>query len=162
MALNAYMTITGQKQGAIHGSVIKTGHESTILVHSYDHEILSPRDPQSGLPTGKRESQPVTIVKEVDASSPQLITAVTNNETLTAVEIQFSQTAAGAATETLLYKVSLTNASIVSIQQSMGSNIDDPTENVLQEEVSLTYQKITWTWNDGGKTATDDWEAQVT
>jgi type VI secretion system secreted protein Hcp len=25
------------------------------------------------------------------------------------------------------------------------------------EEVSFTYQKITWTWNDGAITATDDW-----
>ena len=29
------------------------------------------------------------------------------------------------------------------------------------EEVSLTYQKIEWTWNDGGITAGDDWEARV-
>ena len=27
------------------------------------------------------------------------------------------------------------------------------------EEVSFTYQKIEWTWNDGGLMAGDDWEA---
>ena len=26
------------------------------------------------------------------------------------------------------------------------------------EEVSLTYQKIEWTWNEGGISASDDWE----
>jgi type VI secretion system secreted protein Hcp len=31
----------------------------------------------------------------------------------------------------------------------------------LQEEITLTYQKIQWTWNDGGVTASDDWEAPV-
>jgi len=158
MALNAYMTITGQKQGAIKGSVTQpAARANTILVHSYDHEIISPRDPQSGLPTGKRQSQPVTILKEVDPSSPQLLAALTGNEILTTVEIQFSQLVGTA--ETPVYKVTLTNASITSIQQSMGSNIDDPAEIVLHEEISFTYQKITWTWNDGGKTAVDDWEA---
>jgi type VI secretion system secreted protein Hcp len=27
------------------------------------------------------------------------------------------------------------------------------------EEWSFTYQKIEWTWLDGGITASDDWEA---
>ena len=27
--------------------------------------------------------------------------------------------------------------------------------------MALTYQKITWTWIDGGVTAEDDWEAPV-
>lgn len=25
----------------------------------------------------------------------------------------------------------------------------------------ITYEKIEWTWNDGGKTASDDWEART-
>ena len=28
-------------------------------------------------------------------------------------------------------------------------------------EIAFTYQKIEWTWNDGGIMATDDWEAPV-
>jgi type VI secretion system secreted protein Hcp len=31
----------------------------------------------------------------------------------------------------------------------------------LQEEITLTYQKIQWTWNDGGVTASDDWETPI-
>jgi type VI protein secretion system component Hcp len=29
------------------------------------------------------------------------------------------------------------------------------------EETKLTYQKIEWTWNDGGITATDSWAACI-
>jgi type VI secretion system secreted protein Hcp len=29
------------------------------------------------------------------------------------------------------------------------------------EEVAFTYQKIEWTWNDGGIMAMDDWEAPL-
>jgi hypothetical protein len=34
------------------------------------HEIVSPRDPQSGLPTGKRMHKPMVITKELDAAAP--------------------------------------------------------------------------------------------
>jgi type VI secretion system secreted protein Hcp len=44
----------------------------------------------------------------------------------------------------------LTNASI-------SSYVDHGTA----ETWSFTYQKITWTWLDGGITAQDDWEAPV-
>jgi type VI secretion system secreted protein Hcp len=30
-----------------------------------------------------------------------------------------------------------------------------------REHVSFCYQKIEWTWMDGGITAMDDWEAPV-
>ena len=32
---------------------------------------------------------------------------------------------------------------------------------VEYEQVAFTYQKIIWTWNDGGITAADDWASPV-
>jgi type VI secretion system secreted protein Hcp len=34
------------------------------------HEIVSPRDTASGLPSGKRQHKPFTITKEIDKSTP--------------------------------------------------------------------------------------------
>ena len=31
----------------------------------------------------------------------------------------------------------------------------------IMEEVSFAYQKIQWTWVDGGITASDDWESPI-
>jgi type VI secretion system secreted protein Hcp len=46
--------------------------------------------------------------------------------------------------------------------QYMPSNVDPALVKLsLQEEITLTYQKIQWTWADGGVTASDDWEAAV-
>lgn len=45
---------------------------------------------------------------------------------------------------------SLTNASIAS-----------RVEHGMQEQIGFAYQKITWTWIDGGVSAEDDWEAPV-
>jgi type VI secretion system secreted protein Hcp len=167
MALNAYMTITGQKQGMINGSVTQKGRENSILVHSYSHEIVSPRDPASGLPTGKRMHKPFFFLKEVDKSSPLLWIALVNNENLTTCQVQFwgpgLAAGTGVAMEKQVYTITLTNASIASIQESMPSNVDPSLAKLpLQEQISLTYQKIQWTWADGGITSADDWEATST
>lgn len=53
MALNAYLKLKGQQQGDIKGLVTRKGREGTIEVIEANHEIVSPRDAASGLPTGK-------------------------------------------------------------------------------------------------------------
>jgi type VI secretion system secreted protein Hcp len=52
----------------------------------------------------------------------------------------------------MAYTIKLTNASIASIRLL----VDD--QGNMTEEVTFTYQKIEWTWVDGGITAQDDWE----
>jgi type VI secretion system secreted protein Hcp len=156
------LTLKGQKQGVIKGPVTQKGRENSILVHSFSNQILSPRDPSSGLPTGKRQHKPVFILKEVDKTSPQLWTALVNNENLTEWELKcWSTTATGLEKQT--YTIELTNASIASIREYMPDNEDPAKANLpLLEEISFVYQKIQWTWTDGGVTAIDDWEAPVT
>ena len=72
MALAAYLTIVAERQGPIHGSVTQRGRENKILVIAVQHEIVAPRDPQSGIPTGKRMHKPFNVTKELDRSSPLL------------------------------------------------------------------------------------------
>jgi type VI secretion system secreted protein Hcp len=140
-AIVATMTATGQKQGAITGG----GAGGAIDVIAISHEIISPRDPASGLPTGKRQHKPITITKELDKSSPLLINALVTNENLSTVEFTFYK-----PDGTAYMKEKLTNASIADRQQ-----------HGAKETFSFTYQKIEWTWIDGGITAQDDWEAPV-
>jgi type VI secretion system secreted protein Hcp len=163
MALNAYLTLTGHKQGQIKGGVTQKGREGSILVHAYSNEIVSERDPASGLPTGKREHLPVTIVKEVDRSSPQLWNALVTNETLTQWELKFwSADAAQGGVEKQIYTVSLVNAGIASIHEYMDDNQEPAEANLpLQEEITFTYQKIEWTWMNPTVAASDDWESPV-
>jgi type VI secretion system secreted protein Hcp len=161
MALNAYLTLAGQKQGQINGSVTQKGRENSILVHSFNNQITSPRDPATGLPTGKKQHQPISILKEIDKSSPLLWNALVNNENLTTWILRFWATAANGV-EQQIYTITLTNASIASITESMLDNeIPANATLPLREEVSFTYQKITWTWTEGGITAQDDWQAPV-
>src|SRR6185312_14088488 len=131
MALAAYLTIVAERQGPILGSVTQKGRENQILVTAVHHEIVCPRDPQSGIPTGKRMHKPFTITKELDQSTPLLFQVLCTNENIREAPINFKM-----------------------------ANIRSPRLTYLKEyeEVSFTYQKISWTWNDGGKSAEDDWE----
>ena len=166
MALKAYMQVKGQHQGVIKGSVTQKGREDSIAVFACHHEIISPRDAASGLPSGKRQHKPFTITKGPDKATPLLYKALCTNEILTEVIVKFwrlkPKGGPGAGTEVQYYTVALTNASIASITATMPNTNDTTQQKVdMSEEVGFTYQKIEWTWNDGGITAGDDWEARV-
>ena len=164
MALNAYLKLKGQKQGEIKGSVTQKGRENKIMVIAVSHEIVSPRDAASGLPTGKRMHKPFVITKELDKSSPLLYTALVTNENITEFELQFwrpsTSAGAGAGIEKQNYTIRLTNANIADISFRMLNNKNPELSRYAEyEEVSFTYQKIEWTWVDGGIMSSDDWEA---
>jgi type VI secretion system secreted protein Hcp len=134
-------SVTGQKQGQFHN-----GTSTSIDFSGFTEGVVSPRDPASGLPTGKRMHKPLTITKQIDAASPLLYSACVTNENLTKVEMNLY--APGGTTPAT--KVTLTNASCSELEH-----------NAQTETVSFTFQKITWTYISGGITAEDDWEAPV-
>lgn len=136
------------------------------MVIAVSHEIISPRDASSGLPTGQRMHKPFIITKELDKSSPILYSVLCTNENITEFELQFwhPQLSAGAGTgaEVQHYTVKLTNAKIVDIKFIMLNNKNPELMRYAEyEEIAFTYEKIQWTWNDGGITSMDDWGARV-
>ncbi len=124
MATPAYMSITGTKQGLITagaftedsvGNTYQEGHEDQVMVQGFNHEVIIPRDPQSGQPTGQRVHKPVVITKVFDKASPLLLAALTSGERLTKVEIQWYRTSA-AGTQEHYYTTVLEDAIIVDIR----------------------------------------------
>ena len=59
----------------IEGGITTPGSEGQISVVSLGHAIVTPRDAASGLPTGRRQHSPMTIVKHYDKASPLLFKA---------------------------------------------------------------------------------------
>lgn len=157
-----YLIVKGTKQGAIKGGTTEKGQEGKIKVYGMLHGIRSPRDRASGLPTGKRMHGQLQIVIGLDKAIPLLYNALCSNENLASWELQYwsavhkgsSSTAAGTG-HANTYKVELTNANLASIEAITA------TTGVLMYLVCFTYQKIEWTWVDGGIKAIDDWEAPV-
>ncbi|MCL8061316.1 type VI secretion system tube protein Hcp, partial [Pseudomonas aeruginosa] len=55
------------------GNTYQEGHEDQVMVQGFNHEVIIPRDPQSGQPTGQRVHKPVVITKVFDKASPLLL-----------------------------------------------------------------------------------------
>jgi type VI secretion system secreted protein Hcp len=156
MALNAYLVLKGQKQGAIKGGVTQKGREGHIAVFAIDHGITSPRDTASGQASGKRMHKPLTVTKEIDISTPLLYNALVQNENITELSL-FFWAPSSTGVEKQYFTIKLTNASIASINTEMLNNKDsDNAKYPVMEQVSFTYQKIEWTIQ-GGQTSTDNW-----
>ena len=161
MALNAYLYIKGQRSGEINGSATKKGRVGSIAVSAFEHEVVSPRDPQSGLPTGRRQHHPLRITKDVDAASPLLWKMLSTNENIEEWELRFWQLSPGSS-EAQFFTIVLGNASIASMRMLMPDNKQPETARLRErEEITFAYRKIEWRYEEGNIVATDDWENQV-
>ncbi|AKT40490.1 type VI secretion system tube protein TssD [Chondromyces crocatus] len=159
MALNAHLKLTATQQGLVLGSVTQKGREGTVMVRAAQHLVVGPRDPASGRPMGKRIHMPFVITKEIDRSSPILYSILCNNENVSRVEILF-YAPDKTGMERQHFTVCLTNANICGIDLRMPNTKNPRTSGLpAREEVSFTYEKITWTWNEGNISAADDWVA---
>lgn len=157
MALNAYLHLSGQKSGAIQGSVSKKGQEGAILVFAVSHQIVSPRDAASGLASGKRQHHALVITKELDRSTPLLFNVLCTNENISSFRLRFYAPTTGGV-EKQNFTIELTNANIASIDFRMPNNKHADLAKLPEyEEVAFTYQQITWTWTEGGIMAMDSW-----
>lgn len=153
-----HVFITGQRTGEIRGG----NPDGSIVGLAFEHSIVSPRDAASGLPTGKRQHKPFTIVKAIDNATPLLYSVLVTNETLPQVQMKFYRTVVPGEKPVLYYTVTLTNANIASLRNWKPNTRDLSADRAGDlEEVSFTYQKITWTYAEGNVSTSDDWEAPV-
>ena len=131
-----------------------------IPMYEFHHELSQTINDTTGLPTGNSSHSYVQIVKDIDMSSPLLLKVLLSGETfdMTARFYRIKAERPSLANEPLEeYKViTFTNASVQSIKDPEG-NMDMAHKE--REHVSFCYQKITWTFTDGGITSEDDWEA---
>ena len=146
------LTIIGNVALQGHGGVpIKGGNDgtqTTMDVLSFSQGIVSPRDLASGQASGKRQYKPITIVKQVDASTPRLFQACATNEILPTVK--FVLHPPGASADQLA--VTLTNAACADLTDSTS---DSGTMEL--ETIHFTFQKIEIEHLIAKTSFTDDW-----
>ncbi len=159
MALTAYMSVTGSSQGKIEGDCPQLGDKkNTILVYSMDHSVEIPKDTHTGLPTGQRIHHPFTIVKTRDNASPKLFKACCTGEQCEVVFDQYRIKSSGL--EEKYFTVKLEEAIIVTIREYTPMTfLPDNKPYHDMEEISFTYSKITWTYNDGNIEYVDAWKS---
>jgi type VI secretion system secreted protein Hcp len=158
MAMPCFMKVEAEKQGAIDGSCDIKGHEKAILAYGLDHKIEMPRDPQTGLSSGKRIHGPLSVVKEIDKSSPKLYQALCTGEHLKKVEIKYYRVAKDGKEEHY-YTQELHDAIVSSIEPSVPIVFLKENDAYRHmEKVSFTYAKIKWVWTPDGVEAEDSWK----
>jgi type VI secretion system secreted protein Hcp len=167
------MKIKGAKQGQFKGDVTKDDkgiEKDAVGIYSFEYGIESPRDSATGMPSGKRQHHPVTIVKRAGPSTINLMTAISSNEVITTATLHFYRPD-GSGKLAKFLGVELTNASILSYNlnsseetessggttersggQIAGAGHTQLTTEARLERVSFVFQKIEVTWTDGGLT----------
>jgi type VI secretion system secreted protein Hcp len=161
MALNAYLRLKGETQGYIRGSVTQAGREDSIMVIGLSHEVVSPRDAASGLPTGKRQHKPLIITKEIDWSTPSLMTLLTNNERISEFRLDFWKPSKSGK-EYNYYTIELLHAKVAGIETVMFDNkFPENMQQPVREKISFVYSNIIKTEHDLGTTAEDVWETRA-
>jgi type VI secretion system secreted protein Hcp len=120
-----------------------------MLASAFDYGIVSPRDPATGQASGKRQHKPVVITKEWGPSMPQFLQAAATNEVLTKVTMEFWDTDIRGV-QRQHFVVSLDNASVSEVRQHLANDL-------LTEDLSFTFQKITVEDKIGKTIFTDNW-----
>lgn len=169
--LKTYLTL-GDEAQLFPGSEKTPEGTLAIPVLAVNHQVESPRDPVSGLSTGKPQHKPITIYKEVDSATTFLYTALVNNLDLVEWFLDFYKLPDPELPPLPkdppphIYRIMLTNAAVSNISFEMSEH-----EGIqsLRERVSFTYQKIAWVTFSTSETgsqlnyeASDDWEAPRT
>jgi type VI secretion system secreted protein Hcp len=149
-----YVSITSARQGKFRGEIPRKGYENKIAALNFEYGVAIKPDAATGLPTGKRQHRPIRIVKTWGAASTQLFSALTANEVLNTVVIDFVVVNPTTGAEVLDHTITLTNATTTSVQYQM-ENVNGQFTQV--ESVEFTFQKITMTDAKSQTMAGDDW-----
>jgi type VI secretion system secreted protein Hcp len=149
-AQRAVAFFRGASSGVVPGGATLRGYEGWHDVTLVRHEIVSPRDPASGLPTGRRQHGPLRLRLPESVGSVTFDAMLARNENLPTVQVVMLS-----ADGTTRYTIDLRNASISRVRTAWS-----PTDGAVYE-IELTYESITWTHEPGGVTATDDWSSPV-
>jgi len=146
--------------GSWPGEDDQKGREGASLIQQFDHEITIPRDPQSGLATGRRVHHPVRIVKRIDKASPRLFQALCQGERFKTVEFKwFRIDPSGAGGQVHYFNTKLEEAILVGMKSWFPITSDSTKRDFSHfEDCSFTYRRITWQWMDGGVVTVDDWK----
>ncbi len=144
----------------IHGESTQTslGRENTIECLYFEDSVRTAREKGSGMATGRRTYEPIVIRKRIDKSSPLLAKALCNNEVIEGVFRLFRPSPTGDGTTEQFFTVEIAEGRIAGIERVSPDTIDPASAHEPPTEtVSFVFHTITWVYEDGGVTHTDNW-----
>jgi type VI secretion system secreted protein Hcp len=140
MSFHYYASFKGTKQGQLKGETIKAVRsDKWVELSSFEMGSEVPVDPKSGRPTGSRTHAPVVITKEWGGASPQLLDAHWRAELFDEVVIEIVGRPDTGKGETVVERITLTNAIIQVARLYIGRSLVSRKE---LSEFGLTFQRF--------------------
>jgi type VI secretion system secreted protein Hcp len=134
------------------------GRENSIECLEFSESVRTAREAGSGMATGRRQYEPLMIVKRLDKATPLLAKALCNNETIDGVFKFFRPNPAGDGTTEHFFTVSIKGGRIASQKLMLEANPKaEPVDDPPHEEVGFIFHTIEWTFTNGGVTHQDSW-----
>jgi type VI secretion system secreted protein Hcp len=137
MAFEFHVAAKGAKQGQFKGDGLPDKDKIVGLGFSGGVSLAS----ATGQLSGRRQYSPIVFTKPWGPSSPQFIQALINNEQLSSVVFEFLRTTPEGV-ESVHYRVTLTGATVVGVQQSAGNLLSRTPACPELDEISLNFRKI--------------------
>jgi type VI secretion system secreted protein Hcp len=154
-AQNSYMWIKAEDGSEIPGSVTIAGREGSVEVVALDQNVYMPIDPATGKLIGTRKHDPFSFTKYIDKATVYLNNAICEGKTFKEVLIKSYQVNdAGAETE--YFSCHLENVKVFKVAPVLDNVFNSKKKVAPMEQVALVYQKVTWTFADGGLQYSDD------
>jgi len=147
-----YIRAQGARQGQFVSTSTQPSLQGFVAVTKFAFDLHEGIDPVSGFVNGHRQYSAVRITKLLDPSSAQYLLAAEMNEYLTTVTINFWATMNDGSVRNVRTLV-LNNAQVVGVE-----HYTEPDANgapVVLEQISLNFQKYTWSENVSNLSVTD-------
>ncbi len=136
------------------------GRQDSIECLQFVQKTNTAREAGSGMATGRRSYEPLTIVKRIDKSTPLIAKALCKNEKIDGTFKFFRPNPTGDGTTQQFYTVEIKGGRVAHQRQhvqvfSAEARLAD---EAPVEEVGFTFHSIKWTFTDGGVEHEDTWD----
>jgi type VI secretion system secreted protein Hcp len=148
----AYMSLFDNSRRQVEGSCGVTDRRGCIEVKKIDYNLSRNFDSQTGKQHSARRHQPFSILKVIDRSSPNLFQCCATGSLLSQARIDLYHIN-GEGREDNYFSYLLENLHVVSITPVIDSMADGPD----MEAISFSFERITFSFNEGNIVASDSW-----
>lgn len=152
---DAFLYVKTKRAGVIKGEGSVSGHTDEIEVRSWHWGVAASSAIGSTAATGRRQYQPLVIVKGLDSASTGLLSALATNDEVKEAKLTLRK-AGGDALD--YYRMTLNNARVISIELDVDEKAQ-PTETVTlaYTKIDIEYKRQQGSGLGGGSTSfTDD------
>ncbi len=134
------------------------GREGSIECISYEESVSAAREAGTSMVTGRRQHQPIKIVKRIDAASPLLMKALVDNTKIEGKFKFYRPNPSGDGTTEQFYTVEIKEGNVASVKQFVPDTIQADSAGLPPlEQVEFVFKDIIWRYEKGGIEHHDSW-----